>query len=181
MSCFLWRFLFMTVTIHFSTYRHCTVCCYVMGLLFYAELIYTPFCNGIFLCAFLFCLGPCLFSALTSGSNAKWDVIPKHNEVPVTACQPATWLRWHLLWVYPSGTESHREKRLICRTVWIKHRTTLCTAETSSFSRLLMFKWVSNIVRSFKKSEACQWWKKRNLLHWFSSVIVTITLITCHY
>lgn len=47
MSCFLWRFLFMTVTIHSGAYRHCTVCCYVMGLLSYAELIYTPFCNGI--------------------------------------------------------------------------------------------------------------------------------------
>lgn len=33
MSCFLWRFLFMTVTIHFCTYRHCTERCYVMGLL----------------------------------------------------------------------------------------------------------------------------------------------------
>lgn len=69
----------------------------------------------------LFCLGPCSFSALTSGSNAKWDVIPKHNEVPVTACQPATCLHWHLLWVFPSGTESHCVKRLICPCVGRQH------------------------------------------------------------
>lgn len=49
----------------------------------------------------LFCLGPCLFPTLTSGSNAEWDVIPKHNEVPVTAWQPATCLLWHLLEVLP--------------------------------------------------------------------------------
>lgn len=41
MSCFLQRFLLMVVTIHLSSYRHCTLCCYVMGLLFYAELTYT--------------------------------------------------------------------------------------------------------------------------------------------
>lgn len=52
-------------------------CCYVMDLLFYTELIYTPFCNGI---SSLFCLvffgALACFSALTSGSNAEWDVRP---------------------------------------------------------------------------------------------------------
>lgn len=57
MSCFLLRFLFMTVTIHFSAYRHSTVCRYVMCMLFYAELIYTLFCNGIFFGVFCFVWG----------------------------------------------------------------------------------------------------------------------------
>lgn len=68
----------MTVTIHLSSYRHCTLSYYVMGLLFYAELIYTPYCNGISVCV-LFSLGPRLFSRLTSGSNAESNAILEHN------------------------------------------------------------------------------------------------------
>lgn len=84
-------FLFMTVTIHFSAYLRCTVCCYATGLLSSTELIYAPFCNGFFLVViFRFVRGPCSFSALTPGSNVEWDAIPEHNEVPVTSFQPAT-------------------------------------------------------------------------------------------
>ncbi len=125
MSCFLWRFWFMTVTIHFRAYRHCTVCCYVMDLLFYTELIYTPFCNGIS-AVFCFVLGLACFLLWPQVLMQNEMFAPQNNELPFTACQPLTRLCWLLLWVFPSGRESQCEERPT-----IKLRTNSHTAEIS--------------------------------------------------
>ena len=118
-------FLFMTVTIHFRAYHQCTVCRYVMGLLFLGRIDIHLFVMGLCVCVFCFVWGLACF-LLWPQVLMQWDVIPGHNEVPVTACQPATCLCWHLFWVYPSGTGSKCEERL---TIWRQHHTLSHTAE----------------------------------------------------
>lgn len=89
MSCILWGFLFVTVTINFSAYHHCTAC-YSTGLLFKTKRIYKPFCNGIF---GVFCL------LLGLSHFLRWPQVVVQNEMlspDITKCLPQCANLWRV-------------------------------------------------------------------------------------